>query len=223
MTQEPSKSWMLDLNNFTFIDSGCLSAKENMQIDEELISSFKTTDKPILRLYSWHENSCTIGISQNFEDIPQLEKYKNTYAKRMTGGGVLFHGNDISYSLVMPTSMMKGLSVKQSYEKICSFLLEFYKSLGLRAMYAKDDDNIVLSKSNYCQVGFEPYDIVIDGKKIGGNAQRRKKDVIFQHGSIPLFKSENDESYSLEDFGVDVSFERAKNYFKVAGICFGKI
>ena len=40
--------------------------------------------------------------------------------------------------------------------------------------------------SSFCFASNEEYDILIQGKKIGGNAQRRRKDVIFQHGSIPL-------------------------------------
>ena len=41
--------------------------------------------------------------------------------KRITGGGVLFHGHDISYSLLLSNDEFTGLSVKQSYEKICQF------------------------------------------------------------------------------------------------------
>jgi lipoate-protein ligase A len=37
-----------------------------------------------------------------------------------------------------------------------------------------------------CFAGTESCDIIIAGRKIGGNAQRRLKNVIFQHGSIPL-------------------------------------
>lgn len=189
-----------------FLLSSTLSAKENMRIDKELFDSFDDNSLPIFRLYSW-EQSCTIGMSQKFEDIEDIQMYKDNYAKRITGGGVLFHGNDISYSIIIPTSYMQGLSVKKSYEKLCSFLLKFYKELGLDAKYAKDDENIILTKDPYCQVGFEPYDIVIDSKKIGGNAQRRDKTTIFQHGSIPLTKVSNKKEfgYSLEDFGINIS------------------
>ena len=130
-----------------------------------------------------------MGVSQDLSKIPKeinIQEYKHNFSKRMTGGGVLFHGHDISYSLIIPNSFMKELSVKQSYEKICTFLLEFYKELDLNVMYAKDDMNTILSKSAFCQVGFEAYDILANGKKIGGNAQRRAKKAIFQHGSIPL-------------------------------------
>jgi lipoate-protein ligase A len=40
-------------------------------------------------------------------------------------------------------------------------------------------------KTAFCFAGKEEYDLLIKGRKMGGNAQRRFKDVIFQHGSIP--------------------------------------
>jgi len=184
-------------------------AKTNMAIDYALASCFKETHTPILRFYTW-ENSFTLGMSQKFENYTQLEKqYDYNCAKRITGGGVLFHGHDISYSLIIPSSWFKDLSVKQSYEQICQFLLSFYKDLGLQTCFAKDLEEIKLSKSEFCQVGFEAYDIIVNGKKIGGNAQKRSKKMIFQHGSVPLIKTEENSRFgsSLEDFGINLTFK----------------
>ncbi len=194
------------------------SAKNNMSIDHALLSSFKESDKPILRLYNW-TSSFTVGASQDVLTYKLYDDYKGDCAKRITGGGVLFHGHDLSYSLVLPAYLLGELNIKKSYEKICSFILVFYKNLGLDAKFAKDDKNVELSKSEYCQVGFEAYDILVNSKKIGGNAQKRSKKFIFQHGSIPL-KSKKDENncviydekigYTLEDFNVNIDFEEAK-------------
>jgi len=206
---------MLDSNTkktFALLASQRLSAKENMRIDKELFDGFNSLSTPIFRVYEW-EASFTYGFSQKINTIKNLEhlnRYNQNHAQRLTGGGILFHGNDISYSLVIPTSFVENLSVKQSYELLCSFLLAFYKSLGLNPSYAKDLEDINLSKSDYCQEGFEPYDILVDGKKIGGNAQRRSKDTIFQHGSICVDNSVYSIGNSLEDLGVKISFKRAR-------------
>ena len=197
---------------FALVTSPRSSAKDNMLIDKELFDGFKSSNVPTFRVYEW-EPSFTYGISQKLESIENLEYLKafhDNHAQRMTGGGILFHGNDISYSLVIPTSYVKNLSVKESYELICGFLMEFYKELGLEPIYAKDLDTIELSKSEYCQEGYEPYDILINGKKVGGNAQRRTKDTIFQHGSISIDNSTYSMGSSLEDLGVKISFEEAK-------------
>ena len=185
-----------------------------MATDDALLCSFEENDDAILRLYSW-ENSFTIGVSQKFENYPITSEYNGNYAKRITGGGVLFHGHDLSYSLVIPTPLLEGFNIKESYEKICSFLLKFYEKLGLDAKYVKDFEGMELSKNEYCQVGFEAYDILVNGKKIGGNAQRRTKKAIFQHGSIPIFRNENESlngkiGYTLEDFNIQLDYEKVK-------------
>ncbi len=202
----------LATKSFSLYNSGTISAKENMKIDEELFSNFSSSSKAIFRVYAW-EKSYTYGISQDIKKIknhPELLAYKDNYAKRITGGGILFHGNDISYSLVIPLSYVKNLSVKKSYEIVCSFLLVFYKKLGLNPIYAKDSADINLSKSEYCQKGYEPYDILIDGLKFGGNAQRRTKSLLFQHGSISLNNSCQTAYNSLEDLDIKLSYDEAK-------------
>ena len=185
------------------------SARLNMATDEALINSFHNNDIPILRIYSW-EKSFTIGASQKFNEFISTHDYSHNFAKRITGGGLLYHGFDISYSLLIPKSYMSSLNVKQSYEYICNFLLEFYKNLGLSASYAKDL-NFELSKNKFCQIGFEAYDIIINNIKIGGNAQKRTKNIIFQHGSIPIEKIYNNHikeiGKSLFDFGINLSYE----------------
>jgi lipoate-protein ligase A len=180
-----------------------------MAIDRALFENFS---QPVLRLYTW-EKSFTFGISGDIsalKDKKELTPYQESYAKRMTGGGILFHGNDLSYALIIPASFMGKRTVKESYEKICTFLLHFYKALGLEALYAKDA-SVEISKSEFCQLGFEDYDILIQGKKMGGNAQRRNRDIIFQHGSIGLF--DLDESShtgnSLKDLGLELPYEEA--------------
>lgn len=204
----------MNKKRFRLIISDKNSAKQNMATDEALALSFEENDLPIFRLYRW-EKSFTLGISQKITDYEYLEEYNNNCAKRITGGGVLFHGHDLSYSLILPTKYLENLSVKESYEKICGFLLEFYKSLGLDAFYVKDDKSLELSKSPFCQVGFEAYDIVVNGIKLGGNAQRRTKKFIFQHGSIPIEKIDlNNEDKSeigngLTDFDINISYNDA--------------
>ncbi|MCM8773748.1 MAG: hypothetical protein NC820_03310, partial [Candidatus Omnitrophica bacterium] len=78
------------------------------------------------------------------------------------------------------------IEVKRSYRLINSFLINFYKELGLDAKFFEDISCLGVMKSPFCFLGKERLDIVIGGKKIGGNAQRRAGRVIFQHGCIPM-------------------------------------
>ncbi|WP_331774372.1 lipoate--protein ligase family protein [Sulfurospirillum sp. 1612] len=195
-----------------FIDSPSLSAQENMSIDASLLTG---ANLPVFRLYSWEPNCFSIGRFQKIEEIKDWHIYGKKWAQRITGGGLLLHGFDVSYTVVMPIAMLGKRSVKQSYEYICEFLLNFYKNLGLHPHWAKDILPDSLSHSSFCQEGFEPYDIIIEGKKIGGNAQKRTKDVILQHGSIPIQNDPRAQAgYSLEAFGISLDIKKTKALLK---------
>jgi len=178
---------MKTLDKWRLIDTGVATAQYNMAVDEALLSNFKEGDLPIFRLYRW-EKSLSLGrfskLTLNL-DLETLQKQKLPFVRRMTGGGILVHGKDISYSLILPSKNFKNISVKESYFYLCQFLLTFYKDLGLNAAFV-NELNLKITKSDICMSANEAYDIVLDGKKIGGNAQRYTKNILFQHGSIPL-------------------------------------
>ena len=158
-----------------------------MAVDEALLHNFQEDEMPILRLYRW-ETSLSLGRFSNTRksvDLKILRKQNIPLVRRMTGGGVLVHGGDLSYSLILPRASLKHVGVKESYHYLSSFLINLYEKLKLSAEFAYDL-NLESSKSNICMASHEPYDIIIDGKKIGGNAQRYTSDVLFQHGSIPM-------------------------------------
>ena len=174
------KTWRL-------IDTGIGTASYNMAVDEALLSNFKAADMPILRLYRW-KPSLSLGRFSNINKTLNMEiisEHNIPYVRRMSGGGVLIHGGDLSYSLILSRETLKDISVKESYSFLCKFLIEIYTKLGLNAEFAYDL-NLEGSKSDICMVSNEPYDIIIDGKKMGGNAQRYTSKTLFQHGSIPI-------------------------------------
>lgn len=165
-----------------------------MAIDEALLACFDPeTSLPLLRLYGWSPPAFSCGRFQQPTETISLEKCAAAdvqVVRRITGGGLLFHGNELTYSLVCPTSFIaNGQSVKDAFFHLTSFLLAFYRKLGLTPLHAVDhygDAQHLGRRSALCFAGVESCDILISGKKIGGNAQRRLKNVIFQHGSIPL-------------------------------------
>jgi len=186
------------------IDTALGSASWNMALDEALLYSFKEGDLPILRLYAW-EPALSFGRFlriDNSVDLDELKKQKLSCVRRMTGGGVLVHGDDLSYSLVLPRLFGNNKSVKETYRYLCGFLIRFYEKLGFKAQFASDlyIDN---RKSDICLAGREAYDIVIKGKKMGGNAQRHIRHALLQHGSIPIsFDEKHFKPVFLEDSGL---------------------
>jgi len=163
-----------------------------MELDAQIFSRFLEDGVPTFRLYSWKTPSITYGFSQEPKGLVDLEACARDgveVAKRITGGGVLFHDQEVTYSFVcnkLDIGEPQGVFV--DYRNICEFLLRFYTSLGLSATYALNQEGFKQRSApdELCSAAYEKYDLVIGSKKIGGNAQKRNRQAIFQHGSIPI-------------------------------------
>ncbi|MCX5699203.1 MAG: lipoate--protein ligase family protein [Candidatus Omnitrophica bacterium] len=179
------------MKHFSLIRSGALSAISNMALDEEIFKRYLGDGIGVLRLYRWQSPAFTYGFSQFPEsqmDLPACAADGVEVVKRMTGGGILFHNDEITYSFVGSKSDLgEAPGVFVDYRNICGFLLRFYESLGLTAAFALEASGFKdrCASHELCSAAHEKYDIVIGGKKIGGNAQKRNRQVVFQHGSIP--------------------------------------
>jgi len=177
-----------------FIDSGPLDGSSNMAVDEALLNRFDPErSRPVFRIYGWEPPALSLGRFQNAREVLDPQRCSMSampVVRRVTGGGVIYHADELTYSLVCaPRHAPPAASIKESFRVLTSFLVRFYEKLGLNPCYAIDsfpDGQGVGGRSAFCFAGRESYDILIAGKKIGGNAQRRLKNVIFQHGSIPL-------------------------------------
>ena len=162
-----------------------------MAKDETLLLYYKKNHTPVFRIYSWDTPAVSLGYRQKAEDVLDVDICRKSgipLVRRITGGGAILHYKEITYSLICGINDL-GLprNVKDSYKALNSFLISFYSKLGLKASFACDIHGDIKSKpAELCFIGFEPFDIIIRGKKAGGNAQRRSKNIIFQHGSIPF-------------------------------------
>jgi len=176
------------------IDTGPCCGRENMAIDEALFRCFDpAVSRPVLRLYGWQPPALSLGRFQKAGDDLDLARCRAdnlTIVRRITGGGAIWHADELTYSLVCaPSQIPPAASVKDSFRVLTAFLLGFYRALGLQADYAVDlapAGSRLGQRTPLCFAGQESYDIMLQGRKIGGNAQRRSREIIFQHGSIPL-------------------------------------
>jgi lipoate-protein ligase A len=166
-----------------------------MAVDEAMLRSFDpAASLPVLRLYGWNPPALSLGRFQKAAEVLNLERCRAdgvAVVRRVTGGGVIYHADELTYSLVCtPEQIPPAASIKDSFRVLTRFLLAFYRSLGIDAAYAVDTAPAGLrlgERTAFCFAGKESFDILAEGRKIGGNAQRRLKGVIFQHGSIPLY------------------------------------
>lgn len=180
------------MKTFKLIRSPAQGASYNMALDEKIFEQYLEDNIGVFRVYSWKLPSFTYGFSQNPQNEINLARCASEgveIAKRMTGGGILFHDDEITYSFVCSKDDVgEPQGVFVAYRNICKFLMRFYESLGLVCGFALESEGFRdrYAAHELCSASHEKYDIVIGAKKIGGNAQKRKRNIIFQHGSIPL-------------------------------------
>jgi len=172
--------------NWRLILDGKCDGYYNMAVDEALFRNYSLQKNPTLRIYGWQKPFISLGYNQNSEQV-LVEETAVPFVRRITGGSAIFHDKELTYSIscaLKDLDLPKG--VKKSYKIVCSFLKVFYAKLDLEANFATDIFSHNLGNyNNFCFASSQHFDLVVDSKKIGGNAQRRSKDIIFQHGSIP--------------------------------------
>ncbi len=83
------------------LQQGKNAADYNMAADEALLESAPELGRPVLRFYGWKESAATFGYSQKYADMEKLTPLR-PLVRRPTGGGLVPHDADWTYSLVVP-------------------------------------------------------------------------------------------------------------------------
>jgi len=156
----------------------------NMAMDEVLLQEAEKIGIPLIRIYDWDRPSVSIGYVQRYDAAPH-DKY--TVVRRPTGGGIVYHDNDLTYTAVVPPddSICK-LNRIDSYHVFHKAILQTLGEFGLEAKLAPDECGAVDRATMQCFTTPTRYDVVAAGKKYAGAAQRRTKTGILHQGSIDL-------------------------------------
>ncbi|MCK4993774.1 MAG: lipoate--protein ligase family protein [Candidatus Omnitrophica bacterium] len=164
----------------------------NMAVDEALQQTYDYNKQmPVLRFYRWPTSAISIGVSQKpleALNLPSIRARNISFVRRMTGGEGIYHDSEITYSMVCSKAdLALPDSARKSFRVITNFILDAYKEFGLKPYYAGDTPEYAHGEAaSFCYSTKEHFDVMVDGKKLGGNAQKRTGDIIFQHGTIPL-------------------------------------
>jgi lipoate---protein ligase len=148
------------------LETGYKPAALNMAIDEALIEN--TDEAPVLRIYGWRPAAISVGYFQSIKEEVDLEKCSQLgvdVVRRLTGGGAVLHEFEVTYSFI---TKQYPQNIMESYRWICDAIVISINRLGFNASFVPLND------------------IVVDGKKISGNAQTRRKGVLLQHGTLLL-------------------------------------
>jgi lipoate-protein ligase A len=152
-----------------------------MALDESLLEQATAIGAPILRLYGWTEPAATFGYSQRYTEVRAWTPLR-PLIRRPTGGGLVPHDADWTYSLVFPPEdPWYSLRAEESYRRVHDWITASFRALQVQAELSECCDKPVAGR---CFVGAEKFDVLAGGKKIAGAAQKRNKLGLLVQGSI---------------------------------------
>jgi lipoate-protein ligase A len=161
--------------------------KVQMAIDRWLLQQHRLgKHPPTLRFYTWSPVAISLGYHQRsypvfWHDLT-WQGQPIELVRRPTGGRAVLHQGDLTYMVV--TSGIPGRRT-QGYERICEFLIQGWRSLGIELHYggAGRDD---LRNPNCFATSTQADLVDAAGNKLIGSAQLRQGKAILQHGSMRL-------------------------------------
>ncbi len=189
-----------------FIISGKLSPARNMAIDEAIfIGVCKGRSDPTIRFYDWEPPTVSCGYNQEIAkeiDFNALEKFGFGFIRRPTGGRIVLHNQEITYSVISPISERLSGNVSESYSEISKALAEGLRMLGVNVEFEKGSLSSFHQRqtANPCFTSSSRFELNYRGKKIVGSAQIRKDNSLLQHGSILLDCNQSKMAYILPKF-----------------------
>lgn len=162
-----------------------------MAVDEAILRHIGRGDSPpTLRLYAWTPACLSLGVAQPFADVDvqRVKSRKWEVVRRVTGGRAILHTDELTYAVIAPTDEPRVAgSVLESYHRLAQALLLAVKFLEvpveMKEVIAQDG---ILRNNPVCFEVPSTYEITVNGKKLIGSAQARKKEGVLQHGSLPL-------------------------------------
>ena len=164
----------------------------NMAVDESILEhtqAGRNDSIPTLRLYAWEPACLSLGHAQPFSDVDLMRLNERGWevVRRPTGGRAILHTDELTYSVLAPTTepTVAG-TVLESYNRLAQALLLTVKNLGLPVEMKEGKTDGNSTPNPICFEVPSTYEITVDGKKLIGSAQARKKEGVLQHGSLPL-------------------------------------
>lgn len=169
-------------------------AQYNMDRDAQLLELCN----PVIRFYSWKEKSFSLGYFQSVVEVrkclPRDDKLC-PIVKRITGGGVVKHGDDLTFSVILPDPVQWGFGdVRRSYyiinDMIAAVIMELDEKKEID--FYQDDFKPIFGerKKYFCFDKPTRFDLMYKGEKIGGGAQRRPKGKFLHQGSLKIHMKE---------------------------------
>ena len=166
------------------LDSGALGGAENMAVDAGLMERARVTGEAVLRVYRWTGPTLSFGRNEDVRgrfDSTRLDAHGVTAVRRPTGGRVLLHEGEVTYSVTAPSP--DGASLAEDYRAINIFLREAITRLGIVVVEAPGEGGLRPGGAA-CFAEPSAGELLVGSRKLVGSAQVRERRALLQHGSI---------------------------------------
>jgi lipoyl(octanoyl) transferase len=161
----------------------------NMAADEAMLESAAERVVASLRFYTWTEPTLSLGYFQPAEARRACTAAELPWVRRSTGGAAIVHHRELTYALALPPG--KAWQSRESW--VCRFhnlLKNMLVKAGVPARSVACGEERQLGDV-LCFLHQTPGDLLIEGSKVAGSAQRKRRGALLQHGSILLARSEH--------------------------------
>lgn len=169
------------MSKWRVVETAAAGAAWNMALDEALLHASKEIGGSILRFYQWNGAAATFGYFQHYEEIAAWTALR-PLVRRPTGGGLVPHDVDWTYSVIIPPGEeWYELRAIESYRRLHEWVAGALREAGTVAELAPVRKKDLRGQ---CFVGAELFDVVFEGRKIAGAAQRRAREGLLIQGSV---------------------------------------
>lgn len=181
------------------LDTGKANALENMAFDKKLLQEL-SGHSPTLHFYEWDGECATYGYFADpyaHFDIQGIQKRKLQLARRPTGGGIVFHNVDFTFSVLIPSGHSAfSLNTLDNYAFVNRLVAEVVRQFSrgglVPELLSPEAERIDPVFKSFCMAQPVSYDVMIDGRKLAGGAQRRMKQGFLHQGTLSLKTHSND-------------------------------
>ena len=208
----------------------------NMAIDEAIMIAHREgLVPPTIRFYQWSPPAVSLGYFQDLKkeiDVDVCQDMGIDIVRRPTGGKAVLHDKELTYSFIIRENHpLVNDSILETYKKISGGMIRGLSYLGIKAELVplreklkseslpkgeKSEIRHSDSKSICFSVPSQ-YEVQVEGKKIVGSAQARKREIVLQHGSL-LIELEKDKLFSVFNFPSVQIRERLKTRFNATSL-----
>ncbi len=208
----------------------------NMAIDEAIMIAHREgLVPPTIRFYQWSPPAVSLGYFQDLQKEIDVDVCKNLgidIVRRPTGGKAVLHDKELTYSFIIKENHpLVNDSILETYKKISGGIIRGLSCLGIKAklvplrekLKSTPSGNEAKSKiphsdiKSICFSVPSQYEVQVEGRKIVGSAQVRKKEIVLQHGSL-LIELEKDKLFSVFNFPSAQIREKLITRFKATSL-----